>query len=170
MKEPIFKRGWNLYIDLFWLLATKYSVVIVWFVGLYFVISLLTDYDKDTTSITNGAFALIATLAALTFSYARTIDKDDHAKDRLIFVGERFFHSCILFLTASILKYGYLSLIKTGIYLSHSCPKFYLSFIIGTTVSLLFFFGFNSAHTGFRILNNLLWSKMARHKDWDKLT
>jgi len=76
-------------------------------------------------------------------------------------------------LVASVIKYGVL-------FLRNSPPPQWVPgshvavFVIATIGGFLsgsyFFWALNVAHTGIRVLNEMLWQGFARHKDWDKLT
>ena len=73
--------------------------------ALYFSYNLWTQPPSaSTTAITNYSFAIVATLAALSFTYEKALT-DQEEKDRMLFCGERFLHSAILFLTASVINY-----------------------------------------------------------------
>lgn len=73
-------------------------------IGLYFTFTLLINPAKETISITNYAFAIVITLASVSFGYARCLDSAEQ-KNQMQYCGERFLHSALLFLVASIVKY-----------------------------------------------------------------
>lgn len=73
-------------------------------VGLYFTFTLLANPVKTTISITNYAFAIVIALASVSFGYARCLDNVDQ-KNKIQYCGERFLHSALLFLLASVVKY-----------------------------------------------------------------
>src|SRR5689334_25115049 len=51
----------------------------------------------ETTAITNGAAIIMATLAALSFTYEKCLT-DENKRKRTRFAGERMFHAAILVL------------------------------------------------------------------------
>lgn len=146
----------------------KAPVAIIGIIGVVYAFHIIFQYKEDTTLITNTAFAIIATLAALAFSFARVIETDK-LKDRVMFAGERLLHGAILVIVASILKYF--------LYLLYSIPAFeestWLTFVTSLTVGVLtgvvFANGIMFAHTGLRVLNDLLLLRFTRHKDWDDI-
>ena len=73
-------------------------------IGLYFTFALLANPAKATISITNYGFAIVIALASVSFGYARCLDNIDQ-KNKLQYCGERFLHSALLFLLASVIKY-----------------------------------------------------------------
>lgn len=73
-------------------------------IGVYFGIALFINPARDTMSITNYAFAIVIALSSVSFGYARCLD-DIEDKKTIEYCGERFLHSAILFLVASIVKY-----------------------------------------------------------------
>lgn len=73
-------------------------------IGLYFTFALLINPTKETISITNYAFAIVVSLASVSFGYARCLDSKEQ-KNKMRYCGERFLHSALLFLVASVVKY-----------------------------------------------------------------
>jgi len=55
-------------------LVYKAPVAIIGIIGFVYAMQLMYRFKEDTTFITNTAFAIIATLAALSFSFARVIE------------------------------------------------------------------------------------------------
>ena len=110
----------------------------------------------------------MATFAALSFSFARVIETEA-LKDRVTFAGERFLHGALLVLIASILKYFVFLLYKIPTFAGLPILKFPVSLAFGLFGGAIFLQGVIFAHTGLRILNDLLLLRIARHKDWDHL-
>jgi hypothetical protein len=146
----------------------KMPVVLIGLVGYVYAISLIGRFKEDTTAITNAGFAILATLAALSFSFARVIETDQ-LKDRVMFAGERFLHGAVLVLVASILKYFSFLLFKLPIVGSLEWLAYAISLTIGIFNTFIFGMGIMFAHTGLRVLNDLLLARFTRHKDWDNL-
>ena len=149
----------------------KFVIFLLYLVSLYFTYKLFAGVFKDTTAITNVYFGVVAALSGLSFSCSRAITDSDNDKDMFAFAGERLFHSAILLLTASALKYGSAEL---GILDIHNIAaskkadwRTILSLIPGSVVGLLFFWAINSAHGGVLIINRLLWKRHHRYADWD---
>lgn len=137
-------------------------------VGFYYSYWVFARLNEDTTTITNLAFGIAATLSALSFSCSRAIEGPPAAKDRFAYAGERFLHSAQLVLTASVLKYASILL---GLHEVESSP---ISAVLvghklaGIMVGVLFFYAYASAHGGMIVLNRLLWQRLNRYADWDK--
>lgn len=99
-----------------WIIRLLYKapVVLVGLMGFVYACILVLRFKEDTSSITNAAFAIMATLAALSFSFARATE--DELRDRITFAGERFLHGAVNVLVVSILKYF--------IFLLYQIPEF----------------------------------------------
>jgi hypothetical protein len=140
--------------------------LLIFLVGLAVVTFMLQDIKRDTTGITNTAFAIVGSLAALSFSCARAVSEED-ASDRILYAGERFFHAGVLLIMASVLKYSYV-LSKDAAVLA-KIPGFLsiVGSVVGWAVALLFFWSLISAHAGLKVVNRMLWRRMGRRPDWD---
>ena len=149
-------------------LTEKLPVVLVAFIGASFSMIVLANYSEDTTTITNAAFAITATLTALALAYSRSLDAK-RLRDRMLYVGERLFHSSILMLVASLLKYVLLHAAKIeGIKANDLLNSIVLD-PVGVLAGLTFMYAVFNAHTALRIANDELWKRQRRHKDWDHL-
>lgn len=146
----------------------KAPVFLVGMLGALYAVHMLSNYREDTTNITNAGFVIMATLAALSFSFARVVESDE-LKDRIMFAGERLLHGAISVLVASILKYFILILPKIHPFFNSVKLEVGLSLTIGILAAVIFFNGVLFAHTGLRVLNDLLLMRFTRHKDWDDL-
>lgn len=143
----------------------KAPVVLAGFLGGLYGLHMLFNFREDTTAITNAGFALMASLAAISFSFARVVETDE-LKDRIMFAGERLLHGALLILIASILKY-FVFLVLTFPPLAGSAKiETTLLFTVGILAALIFSNGVLFAHTGLRVLNDLLLLRFTRHKDW----
>jgi hypothetical protein len=76
----------------------------VLFVGL--AGAMLFDPARDTLSVASTSFAAALALAAVSFSYARTLQEESQVRDELVFAGERLVGGAVSFLIASILRYA----------------------------------------------------------------
>ena len=68
--------------------------------------AMLLDPVRDTLGVASAAFAVTLALAAVTFSYARTLKEGSVICGELIFAGERQIAGAVLFLVAAILKHA----------------------------------------------------------------
>jgi hypothetical protein len=75
-------------------------------VGLYFTVEFAFVHDANPTGLANAAFAITATLAALSFSYARNLDSRPDLQEQAVSAGERLLRGAILMILASLLKYA----------------------------------------------------------------
>lgn len=165
----ILKKSWAGWADIAYFLCVRVPILLLLFIGLYWTIFLFSNLKEDTTIITNAAFAITATLAALSFSCARAITDSEKISDEVTYSGERFFHSAIILLTASLLKYSYLSAQSSEFVNTSGIAWAILSSVIGFIVGVLFFWALSSAHGGLLVLNKLLWKRFSRHPKWDSL-
>ena len=136
-------------------------------VGLYYVLRILNNLREDTTTITNVAFGVLATLSALSFSCARTIQGPEEDKDGFTFAGERFLHAGIMMLVASFLKYAALSAVNEET-TAAGIGEFAVR-VVGFLVALLFLYALTSGHSGYLVVNRLLWKRLPRHPKWDDI-
>jgi hypothetical protein len=160
---------WNKFRKYLGLFIIKGSVVLILFVGTGFVIVVLFNYKNDTTHITNVAFGITAVLASLCFSCSRALNADDKDRDRFTYAGERFMHASILLITASILKYAVLVIWATSFGLAHKNAIAFLTIPLGLCGPALFMQALTSAHTGLKVCGDLLWPRLTRYDDHDKI-
>lgn len=160
---------WDRWSDLSYLVHTRLVLLAVWVVGLYFLIQLLANLKEDSTRVTNSFFAIAATLAALSFSAARSIAGSEEAKDTFAYSGERFLHAAVLLITASVIKYAYQAAVQWlgATFISGVVQGG--AILVGIVVSVLFFYALHAAHSGLLFLNQLLWKRIGRRPDWDRL-
>jgi hypothetical protein len=74
--------------------------------GLYFAVEFAFVHDANPTGLANAAFAITATLAALSFSYARNLDGRPDLQEQAVAGGERLLRGAILMILASLLQYA----------------------------------------------------------------
>jgi hypothetical protein len=78
-------------------------------VGLYFAVDFAFIHDSSPTGLANAAFAITASLAALSFSYARNLESQKELQEQTVIGGERLLRGAILMILASLLQYADLS-------------------------------------------------------------
>ena len=143
-------------------------VFLLGFLGYAYAIQLVFNYREDTTNTTNAAFAIMASLSALSFSFARAIEPLE-LRNRLTFAGERLLHGAVLVLVASLLKYFVFVFLSLPSIPAVEYAETIGLFTLGLLVAVIFSNGVLFAHTGLPILNDLLLNRMTREKDWDDL-
>jgi len=158
MKSKSFSNRFN---SISYFIITKLPIYVLWLVGLYFVVRFLNDLSQDTTGVTNSAFAILASFSALCFTASRSIENEKEVKNSYEYAGERFFHAAILFITASVIKYGILSVKPLLIsYLGLITSTIIVS-VMNISVPLLFSYALNFSHIGLSVINKLLWLRVA---------
>lgn len=92
-----------------WIFAIVY---ILFLAGpILFIRISLNNPEKDTTVFTNIAFAVLAGISSVTFSWGRTVEKiDPESFKKIVKAGELSLQATIFFLLASAFKYTYISL------------------------------------------------------------
>jgi len=143
-------------------------VAIIGIIGFVFAMQIIFRFREDTTLITNTAFLIIATLAALSFSFARVIESEQ-LRDRVMFAGERLLHGAVMVVVASVLKYFLFLLYTIPAFEALAWLEVVTSLTVGVLTGLVFANGIMFAHTGLRVLNDLLLMRFTRHKDWDDI-
>lgn len=136
--------------------------------GALYAMVIVFNFREDTTNITNAGFAIMASLAAISFSFARVVETD-LLRDRIMFAGERLLHGAILMLTASVLKYFVFLILNLPIFAVSTLVESVLMFTVGLLSALIFINGILFAHAGLRVLNDLLLLRFTRQEDWDNL-
>jgi len=153
---------------LFYRFTFKVARISVFLTGCLFTSILLFDYDKDTTAFSNGAFAILASLAALSFSFARCIDSKTEERDRVLFAGERFFQGALFMINASILKFA---LIAIGMVTDAAWAVTILKIVtlpIGIATFLFFFLAVSEADKGLTIVFDHLENNRNRKAESEK--
>lgn len=141
-------------------------VFLAMLVGFFYMFIIFMNYEKDTTIITNAAFAITATFAALSFSLAGVVETDK-LKERFTFAGERAFHAATSLIVASILKYALLTAKDIEFIKTTEWANSTISIFFGIMVGFMFFYSLMHFHTALRITNDLLWERQANQTDWD---
>lgn len=142
-------------------------VLAMLFTGIYGIM-LFIDVTNDSTSLINAVFAVMLGLSAICFSIAAA-KENKRISDRILFAGERLLHGAILVIVTSLIKY---LLFKTNYAIDISSANEFIKFIFlsfNIIVCVVFLQGLFFAHTGIRILNELLILRMTRHRDWDDM-
>lgn len=162
METPEFPRGWfrfNLN-DVRFLLAVAAGVCVT------FALRVLADYDQDTTAISNGAFALTATLTGLSFAYAEVLPEKSALRRRFTGAGERCFQGTVMLLLASLTKYALLSLNAQAFVGERPWLQFGLTPTLGLLTAWCFCVAVLAAFRGFKDIVQVLF---ARHRPEDDL-
>ena len=122
--------------------------------GFGITLSVVSFYEvkTDITSLTNPAFAILAGITAICFSWARVVDKDDIRKD-IRNLGERSLLAATTFLFASALKY-----IAVGLDL-FPLPFVQLNLILHIYSCVLIAFALLLSFGVINVLNRVLWKK-----------
>jgi len=158
-------EGWGLF---YYKLAIHAPGVIALIIGITYGYQVFINLKKDTTAITNTAFVILATLAALSFTFSRAVRKHDEIEDRLLYSGERFLHSALFNLQASLIKYIVLIIRPPNIAAGNLLEIIIVDFL-GFIVGMIFIQAIYAAHTGIIVLNKILWKRMGRHPDWNNI-
>lgn len=144
-------------------------VVLAFFVGAVYATNVLGRFSEDTTSIINVAVAITAALSGLCFAMASTSNLESEEKDRVSYAGERFFHASIFFLLATILKYSALSITSLELFSDKETLAIVITTPFHIFVNVMFLYAVFDSHSGIKIINNILWGRLHRLKEWDNL-
>jgi hypothetical protein len=98
-------------------ITTIFVPLLLGAIGFFYVIKVFGSLTTDTTAITNTAFVAIASLAALAFSWVRSLIPDDQRQWRIRFAGEQLTQAAFQVPSASLLKYA---LLATGASARHA--------------------------------------------------
>lgn len=159
----------KIFATIFFKVLLKTTLSSVFVVGVFYTIVLFRNLKTDTTVITNSAFAIAATLASLSFSYARAVGNSDEDRETIVYAAERFFNAAIFLLTASLLKYfliHFASHIETKWALT--LAKFFTS-LLAVIVPPLFTYALFDSLVGLKRVFYVLWNRTHRLPGWGKL-
>jgi hypothetical protein len=143
---------------------------LLWEAPLFFLYFLAVSYvyvifkepaNKSLQSL-NYAFVFIAALSGLCFAWSSCLKDDNKGKDQITYAGERFFHSSILLLLASLTKYLGLKY-SVDFVLIKLIQLFYKIIIYYSLFMALLYF-----YAGLHTVSKFLWKNRNRYKDWDK--
>jgi hypothetical protein len=90
-------------------ITSVFVPILLGIIGIFYVVRVFGSLATDTTNITNTAFVAMASLAALAFSWTRSLLEKDQRQWRIRFGGEQLTHAALLVLSASLLKYALLA-------------------------------------------------------------
>lgn len=139
----------------FFLWHLPISVVAI--IGLHFAFRIFINQAANTTSIINYAFAIVIALASVSFGYARLLEENG-SRLKAQYCGERFLHSALLFLVASVVKHF---LLQDEVRLAYggpppiACILYFMGFLPG----ILFLGSLVNCIAGLRDLNSMLYER-----------
>ena len=145
------------------------SVAMALLVGLLFTIYQFHDLGRDTTAISNTAFGVLAILSSLAFSCARSQHSDEAARERFTYSGERFLHGAVSLLVASLLKYAVLAVKSTPKIAVYPLIPATVEAVLGLVAAVMFFWAVMAAHTGLKVMSDLLRRRITKFPDWDDI-
>jgi hypothetical protein len=141
--------------------------LIIYLIALYYTYILIADFTKDTTLITNTAFGICASLAALSFSCSRSLMDSKEDKDRFSYAGERFFHAAVLLISTSLVRYLVLSVLDSNFFQEKSFQLAIIKSFAGVYIVTIFFWAVTSSVGALIVINKLLWKRFNKYPDWD---
>ena len=130
-----------------------------------FALRVLADYDQDTTAVSNGAFALTATLAGLSFAYAQVLPEKSVTRRRFVEAGARCFQGAVMLLLASLTKYALLSLNAAAFILERPWLRPGLAATLGLLTALCFCAALVAAFRGFKTIVETLFDRHRPESD-----
>lgn len=132
---------------------------IISLLGLVIILDDFQTADKDTTYLTNYGFAILIGFASICFSWARNMDREKEPKmlDEVSIAGEKSFHSAILFLMGSGIKY---ILINLTIYIESSAVLYCLHIFFYVIYLACFAIAYIKFESVIRDLNFLLHKRL----------
>lgn len=115
-------------------------IIVIGAILTFFSAVVFYKWDKDTTEITTRAFAILATLSAISFSAAKIDLIQDDLKKNIWFGGICFFLSAILCILCSVNKYALFLALASKTIQQREDYKFALQATIGSLTGSLFTF------------------------------
>lgn len=165
--KTIFTKITNIIISTAQLIYIRLLPLIIYLIGLYYTFVIIADFSKDTTSITNTAFGICASLAAISFSCSRSLTDSAEDKDRFSYAGERLFHASVLLISTSLVRYLFLSILESNYFQEGSLELGVLKSFSGIYIFTIFFWAVTSSVGALIVINKLLWKRFNKYPDWD---
>lgn len=155
--------SFDLYLILIRLISIRLSQLLVGVCCIYFTIIKFANFGEDTTELSNSFFVLLATLAALSFSYAKIQGQDVAVHMNLDVAGARCFHGAVLLILASVLKYA-LWHVKAVTDLDEDPTTLLLMDVpLGIMAGVLFLLAAAEAYMALRVISDFLVEQLLDH-------
>ena len=160
---------WDQYIKVWSFVVHNFPIIVFPFISIYYSAKLFQNLKDDTTGIINVSIGIAIALSGLSFAMSASSHSESDLKRRINFAGERFFHVAILLILAAVLKYTALDSspnpTTTDTHILLKIIVLALNLLSGS----LYMVAVLSAHTGIKVISEILWSRMANFKDWDDI-
>lgn len=143
----------------------RFLLIVAGGVCIYFCAHMLANFGEDTTRVSNGAFLLTSTLAALCFGHSRAVDPKDPDRAKIVRAGERCFQGSAMLVLASLTKYALMSVhqleyLKTLPGAVQAC-----NYTLGLVTACCFFYAVFVGYIGFSDIVTLLFERGSRPLD-----
>ena len=147
----------------------RLALLLAWMVGFYFIFRMFTDFETDTTAISNGAFAIVAALAALSFSCARSLVEEEKVWGKhYSHAGQELFLGAIVFIMASLLKYSLLSIKENAWITTQPHLTSVLDIVLGWSAALLFGLAIGFTSRGLEVALVPLEHELTSLEEWKR--
>jgi len=157
---------------IFWkaTVGQRLSTTLGWIAVIYLSVTMLFQFDQDTTDVSGAAFVVASILAGLAFTYAGVLPDGDKDRDDVTHSGERLCQGALLFLMGSLLKYGTMALpaqLAALPLMAHANPESrssveFLVLMLQVFLFLVFMGAILVSQLGYTILGRVLTRRMSR--------
>lgn len=134
------------------------SSFIVYLTAIVYVGHLLKEPIEIVATSTLSAIAVIGGLSGLCFSHAQNETTEEKKKD-LMYAGEKFFHSTLLFIQTLFMKYAGDSVLANEFIKNSMFIKSLSDFVITVLLTGVSGYGCFFFFYGFEAINNMYWNR-----------
>jgi hypothetical protein len=143
--------------EFFW----SFPIYCLYLLVLGYAIKMLNAPKEDALKFLNYSFAFVVALSGLCFAWSACLNAEDKKKDKVTYSGERFFHSSILLLVATLLKFLVVNTTIRFTLFGIIALFYHLTIVFSITMAVGFFY------QGLYTTSKYLWRNRKRHKDAD---
>jgi hypothetical protein len=132
--------------------------------ALFYDIELVSGTSEKVIPIALSGVAVIGLIAGLCFSFAQSED-DVEQRRRLTHTGEKFFHSCLLFIQVIFVRYATDRLLALPSMNADPKGSSFVATVSTIMLAAISLYGTYFFIYGFKVLNTQLWIRFQRRVD-----
>ena len=152
-----------------------FGKIMPWIAVVILAIAMLFDPGRDSLGMPSAALAATLGIAAVTFSYARTLKDGSGLREELIFAGERLMSGALAFLFAAIFRHAMLDVPRYMNMLTEMMPRHHeqpettffgqhpIAIVCGFAAFVVFVVGLVFTHRGISLLAAVM-GQRAKHR------
>lgn len=141
-------------------------MILICIVGIISTANIISLPLGEVTNLSLAMIGILAGLSGLCFSIYSAPTVADSDRNKFVYCGEKFLHSCILIIQSLACKYAYSHIIAVAIVEKNQWLSGPVTAVFSLIILVLSAFAFYCMYYGFEMLNDILWGRyIKRHKD-----